>query len=204
MKILFLNNPKKVEIKTATNEQKLVVAFFRADNESKKIQVKLVPGKDGRIYFVGSCLLTGRSKLVLESKQIHEKEQSFSDLLCKSVVKDDSFFEYTGVVKIAKTGQKSHAYQRDENLLLSDSAGVKSEPKLEILANDVFCTHGATTSYLDDIELFYLQSRGLAKAEIENLLAKGFLLSALDKFIALGVELPKLDALSCQLEQAIN
>ncbi len=204
MRLQFLNNPKEVKVKTSAEEELVVIAFFKADNEEKNIDISLIPGRGSRIYFFSSCLLRGKSRLVIRSKQLHSEEGGFSDLLCKAVVKDSGFFDYTGRVIIDRHGQKSYAYQRNENLILSEEGRVSSEPKLEILADEVFCTHGATTSYLDDEELFYLQTRGLPRKKIEDLLAKGFLLSGLDKLVALSVPLKQIEALSRRLEAAIN
>ena len=71
--------------------------------------------------------------------------------------------------------QHTDAYQTNRNLLLSDKAEADSLPGLEILANDVKCSHGATTSRIDPQELFYLNSRGIAEKEAEKLIALGFL-----------------------------
>lgn len=107
--------------------------------------------------------------------QIHQVGQSTSNLLIKGVFFDQAKFFYQGLIRIDKDAQKSHAYQKNQNLILSDKAFVSSEPKLEILANDVFCTHGSTTGQLNKEQIYYLQTRGLSKKQAENLLIKGFI-----------------------------
>ena len=107
--------------------------------------------------------------------QHHKAPNSKSNLLIRGVFDDDSKFHYTGLVKIEKKAQKSHAYQKNQNLILSDGVFVESEPFLEIEANDVFCTHGSTTGKINEEQLYYMTSRGVSRAEAKTLIVKGFL-----------------------------
>ena len=107
--------------------------------------------------------------------QHHKAPNSISNLLIRGVFDDESKFHYTGLVKIEKKAQKSHAYQKNQNLILSDGVFVESEPFLEIEANDVFCTHGSTTGKISEDQLYYLTSRGINKEEAKNLIVQGFL-----------------------------
>jgi len=111
----------------------------------------------------------------LKTKQYHIGPHSKSNLLIKGVFSDRSKFFYQGLIRIEKTAQGSHAYQKNQNLILSDQSFVDSKPELEILANDVFCTHGVTTGRLNKEQIYYLQTRGLKKTEAEKLLVDGFL-----------------------------
>lgn len=87
-----------------------------------------------------------------------------SDLLYKGAVKDEARAVFSGLIKLERGAQKTDAYQANRNLLLSPTARVDSIPQLEIGANDVRCTHGSTTAPVDEVQLFYLQSRGLPRA----------------------------------------
>lgn len=107
--------------------------------------------------------------------QHHKAPNSTSNLLIRGVFDDESKFHYTGLVKIEKKAQKSHAYQKNQNLILSPRVFVESEPFLEIEANDVFCTHGSTTGKISEDQLYYLTSRGINKEEAKNLIVQGFL-----------------------------
>ncbi len=107
--------------------------------------------------------------------QHHRAPNSTSNLLIRGVFDDESKFHYTGLVKIEKKAQKSHAYQKNQNLILSDGVFVESEPFLEIEANDVFCTHGSTTGKISEDQLYYLTARGINKEEAKNLIIQGFL-----------------------------
>jgi Fe-S cluster assembly protein SufD len=81
---------------------------------------------------------------------------------------------------VEENAQHTDAYQTNRNLLLSNEAEADSLPGLEILANEVKCSHGATTSRIDPQELFYLRSRGITEKEAEKLIAVGFLNESLD------------------------
>lgn len=111
----------------------------------------------------------------IHTVQHHAAPNSTSNLLIKGVFGDQSKFHYTGLVKIEKGAQGSHAYQKNQNLILSPGAFVESEPFLEIEANEVFCTHGSTTGKLNEELLYYLESRGIARENSQKLLVDGFL-----------------------------
>ncbi len=117
----------------------------------------------------------------LKTNQYHITPNSTSNLLIKGVFDDQSKFVYQGLIKIEKTGQKSHAYQKNKNLILSEKVYVDSRPFLEILANDVFCTHGSTTGKINEESLFYLKSRGLDQKTAEKLYVSGFIQEIIDK-----------------------
>jgi Fe-S cluster assembly protein SufD len=108
-----------------------------------------------------------------------------SDLLVKGALRDEAVSVYSGLIKIRKDAQHSDAYQANRNLLLSPKARADSIPKLEIEANDVRCTHGATVGQVDAEQLFYLQSRGFSLDEAQNTLVHGFFQPVIDR-IALG------------------
>jgi Fe-S cluster assembly protein SufD len=109
-----------------------------------------------------------------ETLQDHVKGNSISDLLFKFGLRDTARTVYSGLIHVRPHAQKSNAYQRNGNLLLSDRARADSIPKLEIEANDVRCTHGATLGQIDPNQIFYLMARGLPRRDAERLLAEGF------------------------------
>lgn len=111
----------------------------------------------------------------IETIQNHRSPSSTSNLLIKGVFKDSSKFNYKGLIRIEKKAQKSHAYQKNQNLILSPNVYVESKPYLEILANDVFCTHGSTTGKLSEEEVFYLKSRGFPEKSAQSILIDGFI-----------------------------
>ena len=103
------------------------------------------------------------------------------------------------MIRVEQEAQKTNAYQENRNLLLSPEAHADSIPGLEILANDVRCTHGATLGRVNRDELFYLMARGLSRSEAERLIVRGFFQDILDR-----IELePVRDALGAALEARI-
>ena len=106
--------------------------------------------------------------------QSHNAPNSRSNLLFKNALQDKSKTIFSGLIKVAEEAQQTDAYQTNRNLLLNPSAEANSLPGLEILANDVKCSHGATTGQIDEEQLFYLLARGVRKSTAEKLLVFGF------------------------------
>src|ERR1700722_5539821 len=113
--------------------------------------------------------------------QIHQAPNTKSDLLYKNVLLDSARTIFSGLIVVDPDAQKTDAYQSNRNLVLSESAEANPLPGLEIQANDVRCTHGATTSRIDPEQEFYLRSRGLRREEAEELLIFGFFEEALNR-----------------------
>lgn len=127
------------------------------------------------LQIIGLFDAAGTDDYRIHTVQHHIAAESTSNLLIKGVFRDAAKFHYTGLVKIEKGAQQSHAYQKNQNLVLSPEVFVESEPFLEIEANDVFCTHGSTTGKLSEELLYYMRSRGLQYDDAQNLLVEGFL-----------------------------
>jgi len=106
--------------------------------------------------------------------QTHLAPNTKSNLLFKNALADDSRTIFSGLIRVAEDAQKTDAYQSNRNLLLSDTAEANSLPGLEIQANDVRCTHGATTGQIDESEMFYMLARGIKKQAARELLVFGF------------------------------
>ncbi|MFA6005386.1 MAG: SufD family Fe-S cluster assembly protein [Patescibacteria group bacterium] len=203
IKLKIRKNPKQVKVATTKGEKKIVVVVFNYRDTVATVPVTLSIAENSQVFCVICCNLLGNSNVSLVTNQDHNNMGGVSHLLCKTVSHDGSKFSFSGTITISKKGQKSHAYQRNENLLLGTEGAVTSEPKLQILANDVFCTHGSTTGYLDEEQVFYLQSRGLSKEKIKALLSKGFLLSGVDMLVNAGLPLPVIQDLSDEVEKAL-
>jgi Fe-S cluster assembly protein SufD len=113
--------------------------------------------------------------------QNHVVGNTTSDLLFKGALRGRARTIYQGLIRVHKNAQRSDAYQANRNLILSDKARADSIPSLEIEANDVRCTHGATVGQVDDEQLFYLMARGLAKPDAERLIISGFFEPVLER-----------------------
>jgi len=108
------------------------------------------------------------------SRQDHQAERTCSDILCKNALLDESSSIFAGLIRVEENAQLTDAYQTNRNLILGPNAEANAMPGLEILANDVKCSHGATTGKIDEGQLFYLQSRGIPREAAQQLLTLGF------------------------------
>ncbi|MCL4396093.1 MAG: Fe-S cluster assembly protein SufD [Chloroflexi bacterium] len=106
--------------------------------------------------------------------QNHIVGHSTSDLLYKGALKDKAYSAFRGLIRVNPEAQRSDAYQANRNILLSDHSHADSIPELEIEANDVRCTHGATVGPIDPEQVFYLMARGISRVEAERLIVEGF------------------------------
>ena len=129
-------------------------------------------GSSGRMS--GFYFTDGRQHLDHDTQQNHLAPHTTSDLLFKGALKDRSRSVWQGMIYVAPGAQKTDGYQANRNLTLSPTARADSIPGLEILADDVRCTHGATVGKIDPNHLFYLQSRGIPRIEAERLVVEGF------------------------------
>ncbi len=153
---------------------------------SRLESVSKLVGTGARSDMLSSTVATGTQEFDQRTLQDHLAPHTMSDLLYKNSLSDKSKTIFSGLIKVAPAAQYTDAYQKVRNLFLSDDAEANSMPGLEILADEVRCTHGATSGYVDDAELFYLESRGIPRLKAEQLITQGFLTEILDR---LGNEL---------------
>jgi Fe-S cluster assembly protein SufD len=128
----------------------------------------------GHAYLSGLYYGTGSQKIHLDTYQHHISPDCTTDLMFKGALDHTARAVYRGMIRLEPDAQKTDAYQQNRTLLLSDDARVDSIPGLEILANDVRCTHGATAGQIDPAILFYLMSRGLTKFQAKKMIMDGF------------------------------
>jgi Fe-S cluster assembly protein SufD len=129
-------------------------------------------GATGRMS--GFYFTDGSQHLDHDTQQNHLAPNTTSDLLFKGALKGKSRSVWQGMIYVAPGAQKTDGYQANRNLVLSESARADSIPGLEILADDVRCTHGATVGKLEQEPLFYLKSRGIPQKDAERLVVEGF------------------------------
>ncbi len=144
-------------------------------------------GPGARSEMLGLYFARGRQHFDHNTRQDHVSPGANSDLLYKGALYDRSKAIFRGVIRVFPGAQKTDAYQTNRNLLLSEEAEAVSLPNLEIEADDVKCSHGATVGHLDDEEMFYLLSRGLNKEQAERLVIFGFFGEVLDRLPLPGV-----------------
>ncbi len=126
-------------------------------------------GKMSGFYFT-----SGKQHLDHDTQQNHMATNTTSDLLFKGALVGESRSVWQGMIYVAENATKADGYQANRNLILSNQSRADSIPGLEILTDDVRCTHGATVGRIDSDQVFYLESRGIPRKEAEKLIVEGF------------------------------
>lgn len=170
---------ENVIIEINENEQ-IQYVILAVGNFNKDITFN-IRGENAELEVIGICLLKNNEKINLNTIQSHKEKRSNSTNLIKTILKDSSNFNFTGLIKIDKQAQQTNAFLTQNTLTLSDDTINHSVPSLEINADDVKASHAATTSFIDEESLYYLKSRGISQQESENLIIRGFINSAVDK-----------------------
>ena len=160
------------------SERDSIVQSFNVLVGSHKTKLGIdsdIRGNGATVKLYGLVAAASDQRIDVNSVQKLDGKASSSDLLYLSALYERSHATYYGVIRVEPTSSMSGSYQECRNMLLSDKAGADPIPVLEILTNDVArCGHGATAGRLDDLELFYVMSRGLDRASAEQLLVRGF------------------------------
>ncbi len=152
------------------------------------VQVVL-EGRGSQADLLGIVDVRGRQHVDFETLQDHFGDGTRSDLVIHNALRDRASTNFTGLIRINKVARQTESSQEQKNILLSDAARADSDPKLEILNNDVIrCTHGAAVGPVDEEMVFYLQSRGLERSTAEQLIVEGFFQSTLARLQSPRVE----------------
>jgi Fe-S cluster assembly protein SufD len=137
-------------------------------------------GEGAHCTLDGAYAGRGKQHLDHTSKIVHAVADTTSRQVYKGVLDDRARGVFQGHIVVAQDAQRTDGHQLNRALMLSDTAEIDSKPMLEIYADDVKCSHGATAGDLDDNQLFYLQSRGIPLAEARRLLVEAFLAETID------------------------
>ncbi len=147
-----------------------------------KVNQEVVLAGQGASAQVNGVLFTsGRQHLAYFTRQDHVAPHTTSDLLYRGGLKGRSRIVWKGMIRVEKDAQRTDAYQKNDNLVLSESARADSIPGLEIEANDVRCTHGATAGRVDEDMIFYAQARGISRETAIRLIVEGFFANVYDR-----------------------
>lgn len=138
-------------------------------------------GEGATSEMLGVLFGDGTQHFDYHTLQEHAAPSTTSDLLYKGALKDKARSIFSGLIRADQGAQKTNAFQLNRNLILSEGARADSMPKLEILANDLRCTHGASTSRLNDEQIFYLMSRGLPREIAVRMMVDGFFAEIFDR-----------------------
>ncbi|MGD2253704.1 MAG: Fe-S cluster assembly protein SufD [Anaerolineales bacterium] len=148
---------------------------------SKRFSELDLSGRGAQGRMSGFYLANGVQHFDHDTQQNHKAPNTSSDLLCKGVLLERSRSVWQGMIYVAPGAKKADGYQANRNLILSKDARVDSIPGLEILADDVRCTHGATVGQLEEEPIYYLMSRGISRQRAERLLIDGFFAPVMER-----------------------
>src|SRR5436305_5503823 len=171
---------------------------------SKKGKVRIqndLAGQGATSRVTGAYFTDGDQHLDYDTFQEHIAPNTTSDFAFKGALRDTSTAVWRGMIRVERDAQKTNAYQENRNLILSEKAHAVPIPGLEILANDVRCTHGATVGRVDREQLFYLMARGLSRSEAERLIVRGFFQDVLDRIELAPVREALAEALEARIPQ---
>jgi len=178
-----------------------VAGGFGSKKGKTRIQNDL-SGQGATSRVTGAYFADGEQHLDYDTFQEHIAPHCTSDFAFKGALRDRATAVWRGMIRVEPDAQKTNAYQECRNLMLSPAAHAIPIPGLEIMANDVRCTHGATVSRVDREQLFYLMSRGLPRAEAERLVVRGFFQNVLDRIELEPVRNAVTAALEARIPQA--
>jgi Fe-S cluster assembly protein SufD len=175
----------------------VVVGFGGANGRVRTETLLAGEGANGKV--TGAYAPHGRQHIDFDTTQEHGAPNTTSDLAFRGILADRSSAVWRGMIKVDPGAQQTDAFQVCRNLLLSKRAHADAIPGLEILANDVRCTHAAAVAQIDKEQLFYLRSRGLDKNTSTRLVIEGFMAELVERF----EEGPMREALAAALEKRL-
>ncbi len=176
----------------------VVVGFGGA---SGKVRTEtLLAGDGSHAKVTGAYAPHARQHIDFHTTQEHGAPNTTSDLAFRGILADRSSAVWRGMIKVDPGAQQTDAFQECRNLLLSKKAHADAIPGLEILANDVRCTHAAAIAQIDKEQLFYLESRGLPEAASQRLVIEGFMAELVQRFEEGAIR----DAMSAALERRLS
>lgn len=153
-----------------------VFAFTSGSISGNARRAHFILEQDARLDLFGTVHLRGDSALTLKTEVTHEGPRSYSRTTVRAVAEDTAQLEYKGLIKITPTGHLSDAFLEQRALLLDEGTKAVMSPLLEIEADDIRASHAASVGKVDEEEIFYLQARGLSKAQAIRTISQGFLL----------------------------
>jgi len=144
-------------------------------SEKNGMQEIILDKKGMELEIIGNFHVKGTEKKEISLRIVHKVPSTKASVKFHGVVEDSAFLKITGTIVVEKQAQQTQSFLREKILLLSPSAKAEAIPNLEILANDVKCSHAASITKINEDQLFYLMSRGLSQKQAEQEIVKGFL-----------------------------
>jgi Fe-S cluster assembly protein SufD len=166
---------------------------------TKSFQTVELDGQGASARMSGLFFSDGNQHLDHDTQQNHNMPDTTSDMLYKGALKGNSRSVWQGMIKVLPGAQRANGYQASRNLILASTARADSIPGLEIEADDVRCTHGATVGKVDEDQVFYLMSRGLPRIDAVRLLVTGFFAGVMDRITLADVRKRLEDAIRARV-----
>jgi len=138
-------------------------------------------GKASRAKITGILIPSEESQIDFDTFQRHTGPHTTSDLLFRNAMADKAFSNWSGMIRVEKDAMKADGYQSHQSLMLCGNPHMESNPGLEILTDDVKCSHGVTVGEINEEQVFYLQTRGFSESQARELIAAGFIESSLTR-----------------------
>lgn len=171
---------KNSEITLKQNEKMFLPIIWKGKEDAINLNIELI-GDGSSIRILGLLIGKKQDKVDIKINLSHVGQNTKSEIIFKGALEDESGVNFEGLVKINKNAKKTNAWLAAHFLLLSEKAHGRAIPSLEILENDIKAGHATTVGKVNDLEMFYLQSRGLSKQQAKHLIVEGFLKSVLDQ-----------------------
>jgi len=169
---------KPVEVEVPAGESRFLI--FQTGDASVEQTYRLhLREPDSQAVILGLIEAAGESVPRLRTEAVHHAPRTRAETLIRTLSSDHANPHYEGLIYMGKAAQGSESYLNHHTLLLNDTARSWTLPSLEILANEVKCSHAATMRSITDLDLFYLRSRGLSREEAHTLLIEAFLADVL-------------------------
>jgi Fe-S cluster assembly protein SufD len=171
----------RLQVRQAANSSLRSFFVTKGGNAVRDHVNILLEGQGSEAFLNGLHHLAGDAEAESHTLVDHAAPSTMSNQLYKSILRDKSHSVFNGKIMVRREAQLTNSYQLNKNLLLSSEARVDTKPQLEIFADDVKCSHGATIGQLDDEQMFYLQTRGMDRALAGEMLIHGFIEDVLDQ-----------------------
>ena len=156
--------------------ERLELQFVVLPGESRDIDLSIdLTGPGAQAHVKALYLCNGEEKVNFRILMHHRAPGCISTQVVKGIAAGEAQVQFDGTIVVAPDAQQTEAYQENHNIVLTEQARVQTRPQLEIYADDVKCSHGATVGQLNPDELFYMRSRGIPEAEARTLQMLSFL-----------------------------
>jgi Fe-S cluster assembly protein SufD len=202
--IEIFKNQKSISIILPKNKKKVFLFCYSLDEGNMEVSLDVFLKTGSSAYLMFICFMKGQACLTLKTTQEHTQKNSFSQLYARTVLFDQSIFDFTGNIFISRGAENTKSYLKNNNLLFSNGAIVKSSPNLEILAKKIDCSHSASSAYLDQNSINYLMKRGISQDKAKRLLVKAFFFEVLQQAVSAGIDQNKAKQIEKSIEAEIN